>query len=228
MTDLPPAIAELLTAWTARDWYALAVVGVVLVMRGITNTPQWALITRRWEWLPPVLLGSVAGLADAYYSGAPWRLAVLQAFAAGLQIGLGAIGVHHAWKRINDTRPPRWRGFPVLLLGIGASGCASSQREACYALQWSRRLNATERDLGDCGRFWGLGGWIARGSRERRWHPDGGTVGGRGAKVQFLSFQGPGCLASGAGDLCSTGPLAPRGTGKLDHYTTTACRSGAT
>lgn len=133
MTDLPPELAELLSAWHARDWYALAVVGVVLVMRGITNTPQWALITRRWEWLPPVLLGSVAGLVDAYYSGVHWRLAVLQAVAAGLQIGLGAIGTHHAWKRINETKPTRWRGFPVLLLGIGASGCASSQREACYA-----------------------------------------------------------------------------------------------
>src|SRR5690606_5086282 len=95
MIDLDP----LLSAWTARDWYGLAVLVVVLVMRVLTATDAWS-------------------------SGAPWQLAIVQAVAAGLQIGLGAVGLHHASKRL--PAPSGSGGAVAILLGVALAGGAST------------------------------------------------------------------------------------------------------
>lgn len=132
MPELPPAIAELLTAWTARDWYGLAVINVYVVMRVLTSTGVWDRVPTRWQWTVPVLLGAVHGWGGAYYEGATLPMGLLQGAAAALQIGLGAAGVHHALKRVRGSDLPKWptTGLLVLLLTVG---CASEQREACYA-----------------------------------------------------------------------------------------------
>lgn len=121
MTDLPPAIAELLTAWTARDWYGLAVINVYVVMRVLTSTGVWDRVPTRWQWAVPVLLGAVHGWGGAYYEGATLPMGLLQGGAAALQIGLGAAGVHHALKRVRGSDLPKWptTGLLVLLLTVG-------------------------------------------------------------------------------------------------------------
>lgn len=121
MTELPPGIAELLTAWHARDWYALAVLLVLFLTKIFRESELWFRIPRWAEPFVPMLLGAVCGLADAYYSGAPPQIAFVQAIAAGLQIGLGAVGVHHASKRWGGGSG--FSGPLILLLGFGATSC---------------------------------------------------------------------------------------------------------
>lgn len=134
MTDLPPAITEALTAWHARDWYGLAVVNVVLVMRALTATELWFHVPKRWQWSVPVLLGAVHGWVGAYYEGATFGWGLLTGGSAALQIGLGAAGVHHALKRVKGSDLPRWPSAGAgLLVVLLLTGCASKQREACYA-----------------------------------------------------------------------------------------------
>lgn len=133
MTDLPPAIAELLTAWTARDWYGLAVINVYVVMRVLTSTGVWDRVPTRWQWAVPVLLGAIHGWGGAYYEGATLPMGLLQGAAAALQIGLGAAGVHHALKRVRGSDLPKWPSAGLLVVWLALTGCASEQREACYA-----------------------------------------------------------------------------------------------
>lgn len=131
-------LSELVSAWHARDWYALVVVAVVALMRLATKTEAWHHVPRRLQWLPPVLMGAGAGLAGAYYEGAPWTAAALQALAAGLQIGLGAVGVHHALKRTSSgDGPPTLPTWPSLVVVAALSGCgvfaADSPGDRCSA-----------------------------------------------------------------------------------------------
>lgn len=119
-----PILPDLLSAWTARDWYGLAVLVVVLVMRVLTATDAWSRVPRSLQWLPPVVMGATAGLVDAWSSGAPWQLAIVQAVAAGLQIGLGAVGVYHAAKRF--PAPSGSGGAVAILLAVALAGGAST------------------------------------------------------------------------------------------------------
>ena len=126
-------LQEILGAWQARDWYALVVIAIVALMRLVTQTPLWGYVGSRWQWLPPVLLGAVAGLVEAHGQGLPPGLAVVQMASAGLQIGLGAVGVHHALKRVAGNRSSLPPGLFAGLLTLGTSSCGGPQRQACYA-----------------------------------------------------------------------------------------------
>ena len=133
MIDLDP----LLSAWTARDWYGLAVLVVVLVMRVLTATDAWSRVPRSLQWLPPVVMGATAGLVDAWSSGEPWQLAIVQAVAAGLQIGLGAVGLHHASKRLPVSSGSG--GAVAILLAVALAGASAtacvSQRPASHHVE---------------------------------------------------------------------------------------------
>ncbi len=144
-----PELAQLQSAFAARDWYALAVLGLVLGMRYATQTNAWAKVPRQYQPAVPVLAGAVAGLGDAFASGAPWKLAIVQAVGAGLQIGLGAVGVHHAAKRVK----PGAAAAVVLLLCPMLTGCSAlglapadnAKRDECLAavfVEMTNRANA--------------------------------------------------------------------------------------
>lgn len=90
-------IETVLAALAARDWYALAVMAVLLLVAIIKARPAvWDRLPRRLQWLPAVLMGAAAGFVDAARAGEAWHLALAQAVGAGLQIGLGAVGTYHA------------------------------------------------------------------------------------------------------------------------------------
>ena len=99
-----PELSQLQTAFAARDWYALAVLALVLGMRYATQTNAWAKVPQRYQPAIPAAAGAVAGLADAWRNGSTWQLAIAQAIGAALQIGIGAIGVHHADKRVRGKK----------------------------------------------------------------------------------------------------------------------------
>ena len=101
-------IEDILAALAARDWYAAAVAGVLIAVAILKARPTiWDRLPRSLQWLPAVLLGAAIGFVDAAQSGIVWHLALIQAASAGLQIGLGAVGVYHASKRVvSKPKPP--------------------------------------------------------------------------------------------------------------------------
>jgi len=94
---------DITNALIARDWYSLVVLLVVLLTGFATKTKLWLALPVKFQPAVPVFLGCVAGLADAYAEGLPWRAAIFRTIGAGLQIGLGAIGIHHTKKRLVPT-----------------------------------------------------------------------------------------------------------------------------
>jgi hypothetical protein len=95
-------MTDLVTSIEARAWYPVAgiVITLLLTLARRISPEVWARVPRRWQWAPPVALAVLAGFGEGYSSGASWGVALALGVYAGLSAGTGAIGAHHAIRRV--------------------------------------------------------------------------------------------------------------------------------
>lgn len=104
-----PDIAPIVQALQMRNWYALAALGLLLLVQ-LSKTPVlgrvWAKIPDGWRTYSVLVAGAVAGFTAAFQDGKPFSEALLAAVGGALSISLGAMGLNAA---LTDSHLP-WNG----------------------------------------------------------------------------------------------------------------------
>lgn len=149
--------AQLLQAFRAHNWYAVAALLLFCLISFWKNVPLARVLYQKipdgWRWLPPVAVAGATGFFTAFFEGADYKQALLQLVVAVVAIALPAMGLQgglqelrkrgaglasedplHVKVRPSDqgSGPPIPPAAALLLIGLGLSQvcCTGSLQQA--------------------------------------------------------------------------------------------------
>ena len=83
-------------------WYTAAglIITLLVTVWKKVQPAAFELISTKYQWIPAVVLASLAAFATSFAAGEPWYMAVVGLFNAALT----AIGAHHTVKRMSPQK----------------------------------------------------------------------------------------------------------------------------
>ncbi len=84
---------ELFAALQFRNWYAVAAIGLYVLMILWKRLGLSKKIKDPYRWLPPALVAAATGFYAAFREGADWQTALLSALGGFATIGIPAMGI---------------------------------------------------------------------------------------------------------------------------------------